>query len=101
MNAIQAIATAATLQALCDALNAYRPEDHDGRTLEESIDLADLPTFGGDEPADTRGIYSYNDTQITRRSSRHPTATPATGAPGARATWVGCHGDLHKSRGCT
>lgn len=64
MNAIQAITAAATLQALCDALNAYRPEDHDGRTLEESIDLADLPTFGGDEPADTRGIYSYNDTHF-------------------------------------
>lgn len=64
MNAIQAITTAATLQALCDALNSYRPEDHDGRTLEESIDLADLPTFGGDEPEDTRGIYSYNDTHF-------------------------------------
>lgn len=64
MNAIQAIATAATLQALCDALNAYRPEDHDGRMLEESIDLADLPTFGSDKPADTRGIYSYNDTHF-------------------------------------
>ena len=64
MNAIQAITAAATLQALCDALNAYRPEDHDGRTLEESIDLADLPTFSGDEPADTRGIYSYNDTHF-------------------------------------
>ena len=50
MNAIQAITAAATLQALCDALNAYRPEDHGGRTLEESIDLADLPaasTHGG------------------------------------------------------
>ena len=64
MNAIQSIAAAATLQALCDALNAYRPEDHDGRTLEESIDLADLPTFGSDEPADTHGIYSYNDTHF-------------------------------------
>ena len=64
MNAIQSIATATTLQALRDALNAYRPEDHDGRTLEESIDLADLPTFGSDEPADTHGIYSYNDTHF-------------------------------------
>ena len=64
MNATQAITAAATLQALCDALNAYRPEDHDVRTLEESIDLADLPTFSGDEPADTRGIYSYNDTHF-------------------------------------
>ena len=64
MNAIQAITAAATLQALCDALNAYRPEDHDGRTLEESIDLAILPTFGSEKPADTRGIYSYNDTHF-------------------------------------
>ena len=64
MNAIQAITAAATLQALCGALNAYRPEDHDGRTLEESVDLADLPTFGSDEPADTHGIYSYNDTHF-------------------------------------
>lgn len=64
MNAIQAITAAATLQALCDALNAYRPEDHDGRTLEESIDLANLPTYGCDKPADTHGIYSYNDTHF-------------------------------------
>lgn len=64
MNAIQAITAAGTLQALCDALNAYRPEDHDGRTLEESIDLADLPTFGSEKPADTRDIYSYNDTHF-------------------------------------
>ena len=64
MTTIQSIATATTLQALRDALNAYRPEDHDGRTLEESIDLGDLPTFGSDEPADTHGIYSYNDTNF-------------------------------------
>lgn len=66
MNAIQAIATATTLQALCDALNAYRPEDHDGRTLDEltEVDMCDLPVFGKNKPEDTRGIYSYNDTHF-------------------------------------
>lgn len=64
MNAIQAITAAATLQALCDALNAYRPEDHDGRALEESIALDDLPVFGSNEPTDTLRIWSWNDTHF-------------------------------------
>ena len=66
MNAIQAITAAATLQALCDALNSYRPEDHDGRTLDEltEVDMCDLPVFGKNEPEDTRGIFSHNDTHF-------------------------------------
>ena len=49
MSAIQAIATAATRQALCDALNSYRLEDQDGRTLDEltEVDMCDLPVNKG------------------------------------------------------
>lgn len=45
----------ATLADLRDALNA--DQDACG-------DLADLPTFGGTEPTDTTGIYSWDETHL-------------------------------------
>lgn len=49
----------ANLRDLCDALNAFVPS-RDNERLEDVIDLCNLPTFGGDAPADTTGIWSWD-----------------------------------------
>jgi len=67
------IMEAESLVDLCKALNdmedAFRQESTDtgqpacvlaGITEEE---LCELPTFGGEEPADTQGIFSWDETR--------------------------------------
>lgn len=54
-----AVANAQTIQQLCDALNSFEP-DFFGQRLEDVVDLCGLPTFGGEAPADTSGIWSWN-----------------------------------------
>ena len=56
-----------TLDDLCAALNAIEADiaasntgaltDH---SIGEYVDCAGLPTFGGAEPTDTRGIWSWD-----------------------------------------
>lgn len=41
-------------------------EDSDSRTLDELVDLTSLPTFGGQEPADTNGIFSWDENSLLR-----------------------------------
>ena len=56
-NINEKISAAADLDALLDALTSY--EDGSKR-LDEVADLPGLPTFGGDEPEDTAGIWSWD-----------------------------------------
>ena len=60
--------TPVTLQALCDSLNAFVPS-HDNERLEDTCDLADLPTYGGEAPADTREIWSWDAQSLLRFSA--------------------------------
>lgn len=57
MNTANAIAIATNLRALCQALNDHN--DADVR-LESVVDLCNLPTYGGEAPADTNGIWSWD-----------------------------------------
>lgn len=52
--------TMTTLRSLYDAMIARAPEtvDRDGQWRD------DLPTFGGDEPADTQEIWSWDATHL-------------------------------------
>lgn len=54
------ITNATNLRALCDALNSY---DDEAR-LESVVDLSNLPTYGGEAPADTTGIWSWDANSI-------------------------------------
>lgn len=51
---------APTLDDLATLLNEREGELDDDTRLEDVVDLAALPTYGGAEPADTAGIYSWD-----------------------------------------
>lgn len=58
----QMIAEATTLSQLQTILQTYEEEcDPDEETL---LDYSDLPTFGGPEPEDTTGIFSWDEDSI-------------------------------------
>lgn len=50
--------------ALNDLVEAARDAERD---FEQCIDLHSLPTFGGQEPTDTAGIWSWNASHILKR----------------------------------
>ena len=59
------------LDELCDELNAIESEiaasntgDLTDSNIGEHIDCAGLPTFGGVEPSDTLGIWSWDETRV-------------------------------------
>jgi len=63
----KAVIVADSLQQLCDYLNRLDERVAELNTLtgldgsiEDYIDITDLSTFGGDEPSDTMGIYSWD-----------------------------------------
>ena len=62
-NPTQATVNAAiNLRELRDILNSHKPID-DGEAvqgLDEVVDLAGLPTFGGTPPSDTREVWSWD-----------------------------------------
>lgn len=73
------IRNAPDLDALAEALRAFWEAIEKARSDDEAdpldvdaenalrvrgVDLADLPTFGGEEPADTRGIWSWDATRL-------------------------------------
>lgn len=60
MSKVLTITDAATLEALCDLLGEADAAVEPGSALEHVIDTADLPTYGGDVPGDTHGIYSWD-----------------------------------------
>jgi len=58
---------ATTLEELCDHLNEMQEiTDACNQNLGDIIRLDSLPTFGGEEPADTIGIFSWNATHFLR-----------------------------------
>jgi len=52
------VAAAKSLIELRDALNAF--EVTDDRRLEDVVDLPGLPTFGGEDPRRTDGVWSWD-----------------------------------------
>lgn len=64
MKAQEKIDSAQTLDALLIAIQETQAELPDETTIDEVIDTASLPTFGGDEPADTNNIWSWDETRI-------------------------------------
>jgi hypothetical protein len=59
----------ATLKELRDALLAGRydepSDDSDGGDLWENHNTTtELPTFGGEEPSDTNGVWSWDETHL-------------------------------------
>ena len=48
------------LEDLCELLNSLTAEELEDR----GIDICDLPTFGGDEPDDTTGIWSWDEADL-------------------------------------
>ena len=60
-----------SLEALRDVLNHYQA-DADAYAnpvdLESLIDITSLPTFGGSEPTDTLGVFSWDDSRRIIRS---------------------------------
>ena len=52
------------LNELCNTLNNASYEEI------QDIDLSDLPTFGGEEPADTRGVWSWDEKNLLVSDTR-------------------------------
>lgn len=58
------------LNALADALNDLTEACRDaGRDCEQVLDWHRLPTFGGDEPKDTAGVWSWDRDRLLVRAS--------------------------------
>jgi len=55
------IETAAGLKSLLEALRHTRELSHDDQ---DTIDWSSLPTFGGPEPRDTSGVWSWDATHL-------------------------------------
>jgi hypothetical protein len=54
-----------SLADLRDALIALEKEcREEGCKLEDKIDLTGLPTFGGEQPSDTQGIFSWDEENL-------------------------------------
>lgn len=61
--------TVTNLEALRDAMREIdagraQPEDYGLPVAHGDLDWTSLPTFGGVEPADTSGIWSWDETRI-------------------------------------
>ena len=63
MNALLKKAT--SLETLIDALATIQSNRTSVEIETKSgIDYSDLPTFGGDEPAETTGVWSWDDSRL-------------------------------------
>lgn len=78
MNYQQRINAARTLDELCSVLNQIETEIEESRTgaltdtnIGEHVNLAGLPTFGGPEPANTLGIWSWDETRYLGADGSH------------------------------
>lgn len=54
------VLAATSLPDLCRALNELDPRDRPAATLVMPL----LPTFGGEAPVDTRGVWSWDETSV-------------------------------------
>lgn len=62
-NLTAAIKNATSLDELLSALNAAEAtlrETESPLRIDELVDLSSLPTFGGEEPKDTAGVWSWD-----------------------------------------
>ena len=58
------VMTAETLDELCAVLNEFEDTRGDDDTHEDhGVDCAGLPTYGGPAPADTNGVWSWDETR--------------------------------------
>ncbi len=54
-----------TLNELTELLNRFESLDSDDDQQEyKNIDLSNLPVFGGEEPDDTEGVYSWDEENV-------------------------------------
>lgn len=67
----RAINAATTLEELRDAINAHIDVCGDDE-LPGDVDFTDLPLFGGEEPNDTGGIWSWNNTHVLIQGGGEP-----------------------------
>lgn len=59
------INTCTTLRALCAVLGELDAETSDNRpSLDQVVDISNLPTFGGETPATTDGVFSWNESHL-------------------------------------
>ena len=65
-NAKQTVAEATSLGELCEVFNAYEDESW---KLTDIVDMSSLPTFGGTEPEQTCGIWSWDETRLMVQDS--------------------------------
>lgn len=56
--------TAASLCELRDILNSYEEPEDEQIELCVEVDLTSLPTFGGEEPANTLGVWSWDEKHL-------------------------------------
>lgn len=68
-----AINTAPTLTDLCAILNRLQKACTAtfACKLEEVVDLSALPTFGGEEPRNTAGIFSWDADRLLLADGKH------------------------------
>jgi hypothetical protein len=64
------ILTTSTLEQLLETLLSITATLPAHRTLEEVVDLTSLPTFGGEEPEDTEGVFSWDKERLLAFDSR-------------------------------
>lgn len=76
---VKAIKKATSLDALCAALNAFDlavPADEDeslyDHFLTHRIDIASLPAYGGDGPADPTGVWSWDVARLLEQDENAP-----------------------------
>jgi hypothetical protein len=63
----QRISSAKNLKSLCATLNeivAELKEDDGQATIDQVADLANLPTFGGNDPEEIDGVWSWDKTSV-------------------------------------
>lgn len=63
MSINEKIKNAKNLNELCEILNSWETDGFYEK-IDEEVDIANLPTFGGDVVDDTCGIWSWDDERL-------------------------------------
>lgn len=90
--AMNLIASAVDLDELRDALNCI--EVNCDEVVRGDIDYSDLPTFGGVEPADTTGIWSWDETRLLIEQSERWMTVPRPVTVTVANPWTGATVEL-------
>lgn len=84
------IAAARDLDILCEVLNGICEETPEGRQPDYGPYLTsrDLPTYGGEEPTDTMGVYSWDAMGLLVPDAGGPFCRRTGERPTARRPWA-------------